>query len=373
MNVTPDAFRAFRAQFPALTQTVYLNTASAAPGAAPVVAALREALDDWERGTFSSRAWDAIGQTTRTLFARLIRAPQSTIALIGSASEGAATVAASLPPGRVVVGEREFRSNLFPWLALAERGFEVVTVPANDGVVPTAAIVDAIDPRTVLVAVSAVQFANGYRVFLEPIAERVRAVGAVFFVDATQALGALTIDVTTLQPDALVAHGYKWLLAPRGACWMYAAPTVLPRLRPLAPSWRSAVDPYAQLSGGPYDLPSDARKLDLSPAWLSFLGARAALELLLSIPPEAIEARCLDLAAQFCAGASALGLPLAPREAPSHLIGLLVPNPEALRDALAARGVQVGARGRYLRLGFHAFNDESDVDRALTALREALR
>jgi selenocysteine lyase/cysteine desulfurase len=373
VNVTPDAFRAFRAQFPALTQTVYLNTASAAPGAAPVVAALRAALDTWEQGTFSSREWDATGQATRALFARLIHAPESTVALIGSASEGAATVAASLPPGRVVVGEREFRSNLFPWLALAERGFDVMTVPAVDGVVPTTALVEAIDARTVLVAVSAVQFANGYRVNLEPIAERAREVGAVLFIDATQALGALTIDVSTLLADALVAHGYKWLLSPRGACWLYVAPTLLPRLRPLAPSWRTAVDPYAQLSGGPYNLPSDARKLDLSPAWLSFLGAKAALELLLSLPPTAVEARCLELAAQFCAGASALGLTLAPREAPSHLIGLVAPHPEALRDALAARGVQVGARGRYLRLGFHAFNDETDVERALLALRDLTR
>ncbi|MCS6801122.1 MAG: aminotransferase class V-fold PLP-dependent enzyme [Chloroflexota bacterium] len=373
MNRTEDPFRAFRAQFPALEQTVYLNTASAAPGARPVADALRHALAEWEAGTFSSRAWDAAGLSTRELFAQLINAPASAVALIGSASEGAATVAASLAPGRVVVGEREFRSNLFPWLALAERGFEIATVPATNGVVPTDALLAAIDHRTVLVAVSAVQFANGYRVWLEPVAERAREVGAFFFVDATQAVGALAFDVAALRPDALVAHGYKWLLSPRGACWLYVAPERLAALRPLAPSWRTAVDPYAQLSGGPYALPADARKLDLSPAWFSFLGAKAALELLLRLPASAIEARCLALAAQFRAGAAQLGLVLAPTEAPSHLVGILAANPEALRDALARQGIQTGARGRYLRLGFHAFNDETDVERALDALRRATR
>ena len=373
MGHSNHALLAFRAAFPALATSVYLNTASAAPGAIPVVGALRRSLEEWERGDFSSRGWDAAGQATRGLFARLINASETSVALIGSASEGAATVAASLSPGRVVVGEREFRSNLFPWLALAERGFEVAALPAVDGVVPTEAFLQAIDARTTLVAVSAVQFANGYRVHLEAIAERSRDVGAFLFVDATQALGALALDIATLQPDALVAHGYKWLLSPRGACWLYVAPDRLPTIRPLAPSWRSALDPYAQLSGGPFSLPDDARKLDTSPAWFSFLGAKAALELLGTLPSAAVEARSLALAQQFRAGATALGLTLAPTEAPSHLLGIRVDDPEGLRDALEARGVHVGARGPYVRVGFHAFNNEQDVERALAALHEATR
>ncbi|GIW08261.1 MAG: aminotransferase class V [Dehalococcoidia bacterium] len=373
MNPAARELRSFRAAFPALEQTVYLNTASAAPGAAPVVETLRRALEEWESGAFSSRSWDAAGLETRALYARLINAPASSVALIGSVSEGAATIAASLPAGRIVVGEREFRSNLFPWLALSDRGFEIFTVRTVDGVVPTEAIVSAIDPRTVLVAVSAVQFENGYRVRLEPIAERAREVGAFLFVDATQALGALAFNVSTLRPDALVAHGYKWLLSPRGACWLYIAPERLATIRPLAPSWRTADDPYAQLSGGPLTLPSDARRLDLSPAWFSFLGAKAALELLLGLPSEVIETRCLELAAQFRDEASALGLRLAPVELPSHLLGIRVAEPVKLRDALAVRGVQVAARGPYVRLGFHAFNDEHDVERAVAALRDAIR
>ncbi|MFN8535099.1 MAG: aminotransferase class V-fold PLP-dependent enzyme [Dehalococcoidia bacterium] len=373
MTIADRALLAFRGLFPALERFVYLNTASTAPGARPVIETLRTALADWERGDFSSPAWDDAGRETRALVARLINAPTETVALIGSASEGAATIAASLPPGRVVVGEREFRSNLFPWLALADRGFEVASVPAVDGVVPTASILKAIDDRTVLVAVSAVQFANGFRVDLDAISLRTREVGAFLFVDATQALGALAFDVAALRPDALVAHGYKWLLSPRGACWLYVAPHKLGSIRPLAPSWRSADDPYAQLSGGPYRLPEQAWKLDLSPAWLSFLGARAALEVLLDLPPATVEARTLQLATLFRDGARQIGLDLAPLEVPSHLIGVRADDPEQLRDALGERGVIVGARGRYVRLGFHAFNDERDVLRALEAWHAIVR
>ncbi|GIW11984.1 MAG: aminotransferase class V [Dehalococcoidia bacterium] len=364
---------AFRAQFPALERIVYLDTATVAPGARPVVRALRQVLDEWERGECSSRAWDAAGLEARTQFARLVNAPAEAVALIGSASEGAAMIGASLPPGRVVVGEREFRSNLFPWLALEERGFRLTLVPATDGVVSTEALVRAIDQETVLVAVSAVQFAHGYRVRLEEVAARAHASGALLFVDATQAVGALAFDVQRLQPDALVAHGYKWLLCPRGAAWLYVAPHWLPRVRPLAPSWRSAADPYAHLSGGPYVLPADARKLDLSPAWFSWVGARAALALLLDLPLAQVEARCLELADYFRQEAQRLGAELVPTEEPSHVLGLVSDDPQRLQAALAAGGVLTSARDRYLRLGFHAFNNEADVEQALEALRGALR
>ena len=147
----------FRKQFPALERLVWLNTATIAPGARPVLAALRQALDEWEDGSVSWQRWEAEAYATRSLFAGLVGAREEDVALVTFLAEAAATVAASLPPGRIVVGEREFQSNLFPWLALEERGFEVVQVPATDGVVRTEALVEATTEGTVLVAVTEVQ------------------------------------------------------------------------------------------------------------------------------------------------------------------------------------------------------------------------
>ncbi|MDQ3990850.1 MAG: aminotransferase class V-fold PLP-dependent enzyme, partial [Actinomycetota bacterium] len=301
---------------------------------------------------------------------RLIGAEPSSVALVSSLSAAAATVAHSLPPGRVVVGEREFQSNLFPWLAMERRGAEVVVVPPTGDVVPGEALAGAVDERTVLVAVSEVQSSTGFRVDLEHLMQRVRDAGARLFVNLTQSVGALRFDAGGLRPDYAAVHGYKWMLAPRGAAWLYVRPDRLAETEPLAPSWKSVPEPYAEYYG-PVPLAEDARKLDATMTWFSWPGARAALELLLALDPDAVERRSLELADAFREGAAARGLGLVPREAPSQIVGVAVSDPDAVREELRRRGVLGSVRGGLLRLGFHAFNDEADVEAAVAALPRA--
>ncbi len=351
---------------------MYLDTATVAPAARPVLDALRRAEREWEEGTFDWQTWEAEAHATRALFARLIGTEASSVALASSVSEAAATVARSLPVGRIVVGAREFRSNLFPWLALRERGHDVVEVPpSDDGVVTTGALVRAIDERTLLVAVTEVQSSNGFRVDIGAIATRAHALGARLFLSLMQSAGVLRVGVREHDPDFVVAHGYKWLLAPRGAAWLYVRPDRLAELRPLAPSWKSVESPYAEYYGGPMALAPDARKLDASLAWFPWVGAKAALELLVALDARAIESRALALARAFRDGARRLGLTLVPQDLESHIVGVVVPDPDALRARLARDRVVAAVRSRYLRVGFHAFNDDADVEVALRALAAA--
>lgn len=90
------------------------------------------------------------------------------MALVGSLAEAASLVAASLPPGRVVVAAEEFRSNLFPWLALGERRHQVVVVPPRRGLVADADLIAAITPQTTLIAVSEVTSWTGGAATLAP-------------------------------------------------------------------------------------------------------------------------------------------------------------------------------------------------------------
>jgi selenocysteine lyase/cysteine desulfurase len=267
------------------------------------------------------------------------------------------------------VGAREFRSNLAPWLALGRQGFEVVEVPPNEsGVVTTDALLGAIDARTTLVAITEVQSANGFRVRMPELVARAHAFGARVFLSAMQSLGVLRLSVLDYDPDFVVAHGYKWLLAPRGAAWLYVRPDRLAELEPLAPSWKSVADPYADYYGQA-PLAADARRLDMSLAWFSWVGAKAALELLLSIPAEAVESRALALAREFREGAVSAGFALAPMEEPSQIVAVLVPDAETLRARLARERIIAAVRGGFLRVGFHGFNERRDVHAALEALR----
>ncbi|HEV8681885.1 MAG TPA: aminotransferase class V-fold PLP-dependent enzyme [Actinomycetota bacterium] len=362
-----DALNGFRALFPALERWVWLNTPTVPPAARPVLDALRRVETEWEAGEFSWQSWEAEAEATREQITRLVGAPDGTVALSTSMSECAATVAASLPPGKVVVGEREFRSNLAPWLALRRRGFDVTEVPAKDGVVRTEDLAGAVDEATVLLAVSEVQSSNGFRVRLPELAERCRQHGTRLLVNATQSLGALRLDVEELGIDYLACHGYKWLLAPRGAAWLYVRPDRLDEMLPLAPNWHSVPDPYEDYYGEA-PLAEDARKLDASWAWFSFAGARAALDLVLSLDRVAVEERCLRLAASFREEASGRGFDLVPEEAPTQIIGVRLPDAGVVRERMKERRVLAAVRGGFLRLGFHAFNDDSDVAAALDAL-----
>ena len=360
----------FRSCFPALERLVWLNSATVPPASTRVSDALRAAHQAWIDGSFDWQDWERDADATREPFARLIGADPSTIALLPSLSEAAATVAASLPPGRVVVGADEFRSNLFPWLALEARGCTPVTVAnRDDATLHGSDLVDAIDGSTVLVAISAIHSATGVRPRLDPIAERCREVGARLFVNATQLLGALRFDVSDLRPDFVATHGYKWLLTPRGAAWLHVRPDRLEELRPLAPSWRSVPEPLADYYGGPFAPAPGARRLDTSLAWFSWAGALAAIRLMRSLDAAEVEARCLSLSAGFRREVEAMGFRTLPPQEPSQIVSLAVDDPDAVTAALAERRVKAAVRGGLLRLSFHGFNDERDMTEGLRALR----
>lgn len=359
------SFEELRGQFPALERVTYLNTATSVPASRPVLEAMRRVMDEWASGEFSWQAWEGEAEATRAVFGGLVGGHAEQVALLGSVAEAAATVAASLEPGKVVVGSREFQSNLLPWLALERRGFEVVQVPATEGVVGTDALVEAIDDRTTLVAVSEVQSSNGFRVRLGDIVEACRRSGARLFLDAIQSLGALRYVPGA---DYVAAHAYKWLLGPRGATWLWISPGRLEELQPLAPSWKTVPEPYADYYGGPVELPLHARRVDLPLAWQVWPAANAGLRLVAGLDPGEVEEHCLGLARELREETAGRGFRLVSEDAPSQIQALEVPDPKILSERLRDHRVIGAVRGGWFRLGFHAYNDRSDVAAALDAL-----
>jgi selenocysteine lyase/cysteine desulfurase len=384
-----SSLETFRQAFDALRELTWLSTAGVAPGARPVVAALRAACDRWGSGTFDWTAWEGDAERVRESVARLMRVPPASVALLSTLADAAATVAQRCArrttryPARprVLVPAVEFRSNLFPWLALADHGWEPVLLEADgDGLVRTDAVVAAIDPTVRLVAITDVQSATGHRVDVAAIARRCHDVGAELFVNLTQSLGVLEYVATDV--DYLAVHGYKWLLAPRGTTCLHVRPDHWADMAALAPNWKNAMDlhgpsgaehagSYARLYGAPFAPWPDARRLDASLAWMPWVGARAALDLLATLSPEAREVQSLTLARIFRAAASHFSYRVVPEELPTHLIALDCGTSAQATDfsqRLACQGVIASARGSRLRFGFHAFNNTADVGRALAWL-----
>jgi selenocysteine lyase/cysteine desulfurase len=147
-------------------------------------------------------------------------------------------------------------------------------------------------------------------------------------------------------------------MSPRGTAFMAVGPDSLGRIVPAAAGWWAGDDPHASYFGPPLRLASDARRLDTSPAWFSWVGTQPALELVVALGVEAIHDHDVALANRFRAG---LGLE------PSNS-AIVVADVPGGRDRLERAGMTAAERGGRLRTSWHVYNTEADVDAALDAL-----
>jgi selenocysteine lyase/cysteine desulfurase len=331
----------------------YLDTATYGLPPRATVAALEGAVRGWQEWDDWHR-WEEDGEACRALFARIVGTAPEDVSLQPAASAAAGIVAASLPaePGNnVVCYERDFHSVLFPFLALERRGVEVRLRPLDR-------LADAVDERTALVAVSSVQSADGQVADLSAL----RSAGVRVFVDGTQSIGALPLDLAGV--DYLAVAAYKWLLCPRGLAFFYVRRQRLDEIEPWLAGWKSSRLPYQRYYGPPRELTEDARRMDTSLAWFLAAGARPSLELLAETGAERIAEHDLALARRFCDG---LGLP----HAGSAIVQVETADAEALLARLERAGVRAAGRDGAVRFSFHLYNDEADVDRALEILGSA--
>jgi selenocysteine lyase/cysteine desulfurase len=328
----------------------YLNTSSYGLPPRPAFSALQAALDDWRHGRTSWEGWDESTTASRASFARLTGVAGADVAVASTVSGLLGPVGAALPDGaRVLVPDIEFTSNVFPWAVHADRGVEVVTAPPDK-------LASAIDARTTLVAFSAVQSATGEVAAYDEILAAARSVGAMVVVDATQAVGWLRRDWAAA--DVVAVGAYKWLMAPRGVAYAYFAPSVRDRIRPLQAGWYAGDDPHTAYYGLPLRLAEDARRFDVSPAWFCFVGQAPALDILVDVGVDRINAHNVGLANRFRTG---LGLP----PGDSAIVSTDVPEAEA---KLRAAGIRAAVRGGKVRVSFHLYTTTDDVDSALDAL-----
>ncbi len=334
--------------FPRIPGHLDAATSGVPPHAA--VQAVRDAVTRWADGRLDGAAFDEDVRRAREAFARLMSVSPEDVACGNAVSVFAGLAAAAVPCwGEIVCAEGDFTSVVFPMLVQEHRGVRVREVPL-------AQLPEAIDARTSLVAVSAVQSADGRVVDLEALATAAAHHGADVFLDATQAAGWLAIDASRF--TYVCAGAYKWLLAPRGTALMTVAPAALERITPHTAGWYAAVDPWSCCYGGPLRLPPTARRLDVSPAWTCWAGTAPALELVDELGAPAIGAYDLALAARLREG-----LGQAPADSPI----VVVDHPQA-EERLRHAGVKAAIRAGRVRLACHLPATVDDVDRAVTAL-----
>ncbi|MBE0569089.1 MAG: aminotransferase class V-fold PLP-dependent enzyme [Deltaproteobacteria bacterium] len=375
IDVTP--IRA--AEFPVAAEFLYFNHAAVSPiPARAAEAGIRMLQRSRDEGAWQLRKWEELAHETRGRFAKIIGASTEEIAIVKNTSEGLSFVAAGFPwkeGDNLVTSNVEYPSNIYPWMRLRARSVELRMVAAREGRVRKEDLFAACDGKTRMIALSSVEFSNGYRNDLSGIGEYCQKHGIFFCVDGIQSVGALPMDVKAFGIDALSADGHKWLLSPEGIGGFYISREVMEMVEPVIVGWHSVKNRF-DFENYDFRLSPDARRYE--PGSLNTVGMAAfdaSMELLLSLGIDRIWERVRRLTERIIEKAREEGYEILTPDHPEERSGIVtfrVPGIDnaALWKRMLARKALCSPRGGGLRLSPHFYNTPEEVDRMFDLLRE---
>ena len=371
-------------EFPVLKKWAYLNHAGISPLPARVAKAMRTYIDHAEANSYIDADWFTAIDTVRAAAATLINAEPGEITLIKNTSEGVSTVAFGLKfeaGDRIVLADVEYPANVYPWMETSLRtGAELVVVPSEvDGDGRSTVSIDKLlaaadHPHTKVVTVSHVQYITGQRMDVARLGAFCRERGICFHVDVIQSLGALPVDVKTMQIDCLSTGSHKWLLAPPGAGIMYIRNEWRDRIRPLLIGATSVVD-YMNFGHIDYTLRPDGGRYESgSPNLAGLLGLGASLAMFNGVGAAAIASQIKGITSRLVDGLELAGYTVAsPRtgDAWSGIVSFTAPGLDLAATVAALRKdhqVEILVREGKLRCSPHFYNTEVQMDQLLAGL-----
>lgn len=362
-----------RSEFPALANWTFLNTATFGQLPRRTIAAVDAHFVRRDAQACADfMEWFDDADRIRGSIGRLINCQAGDVAFIPNASQALSLVIAGLdwkPGDRIVTLENEFPNHYYFPSHLRHRQVEFVETNLDS-------FQQSITPRTRLVVISTVSYSTGFRAPVDAISRFCRDRGVLLYVDGTQSVGALRFDTAAVQPDLFAVHGYKWLLSPNGAGFMYVSPRLRERLEPQVIGWRSHKDWRRpdQLHHGEPEFSTEAERYE--GGMLSFpniYAMGASIDLFLELGPETIEQRVLQLADRTRtilrdAGAQVLSDTLPHHDSQIVCARFLERDASQLAIELKRKRVLVAARRGYLRVSPHFYNDETDLAQLASAL-----
>lgn len=321
----------------------------------------------------------------KSLFAQLVNvADPNRIAIVPSVSYGISSVVKNVHINsgqNVVLVDEIFPSNYYPWKRLVmENSGELKVVMRPDsgqqrGKLWNERLLEAIDSQTVAVALPHVHWTDGTRFNLEAVRRRTNEVGALLIIDGTQSVGALPFDVATIQPDALICAGYKWLLGPYGLGLAYFGEKFDNGI-PIEENWinRKDSEHFEKLTHyqDNYKPASNRYCMGENSQFIAVPMLTKALELLLDWGVANIQDYVRQLASPYIVQLANLGCEIEEEAYRcSHLLGLRLPrqiNLEEVKKATQSRNVYVSNRAGAMRISPHLYNEVKDFERLLDAI-----
>jgi selenocysteine lyase/cysteine desulfurase len=315
---------------------------------------------------------------SRRLAAQLVGADPEEIALSINTGYGLSMAARALPlrSGDIVLAsDLEFPANVYPWMLLKDVGVTLeLAATTSEGWPDEDFLLERLrDPRVRVLAISLVQFSNGYTIDLARLSAATRASGAYLVVDAIQGIGQIPIDLRVTPVDVLACGAQKWLLSPWGSGFVYVRRELISELRPAVTGWMAfeGTDDFTRLTQYNDNLRGDARRFELiTLPYQDFAGMNASLGLLLGLGIPRIRSHLMKLHAPVLNWAATSGARIVSPQG-EHGSGILCVAPanvgEAFR-ALKAAHIVSSLREGAIRLSPHAYNSLDEMERVVEAL-----
>jgi cysteine desulfurase/selenocysteine lyase len=368
-------------EFPVARETAYLAHAAVCP----LPACARDAVSDYAAACTGGDQEDFVPanllRDTRQLAANLLGAELREIALVGPTSLGLSFIAQGIdwqPGDNIIVHSDDYPSNVYPWMALAEKGVELKRLePGAPGRIEPEDVFELIDSRTRMAALASCHYVSGYRIDIGAIGRELRSRGVLFCVDGIQTMGAFPTPVEHV--DFLAADAHKWMLGPCSSGILYVKREMQDRLKPVVQGWHnlSCPDFIAQET---LDYKPDGRRYEAGTAnLLGIVGHHASLQLLDAIGLDDIAADLLAKRQRLVPELLAKGCDVLHANVPeanaSGIVTFSKPGEDmaALQARLGQAGVTVSLRvmrdgSKLIRLSPHFYNTPAELDRLLEAL-----
>jgi selenocysteine lyase/cysteine desulfurase len=370
-------------EFPWTADTTYFNNA----GIGPIPERTRVVVDQLNAEKMAPHSIDVPGlfdrlAETRTTIASLINAKSDEIGLTTSTTLGLNVAAQALPvrAGEIVLlSDREFPANVYPWKQLESRGVVVELAPTtSDGWPDEEYMCDRVsDPKVRALAISLVQFSNGYRANIARLGEVCRANDCYLVVDGIQGIGQVAFDMKTMPVDLMACGGQKWLLSPFGSGFIYVRRGLLEQLEPTFVGWLAfeGTDDFSRLTEYHYSLRTDARRFEVNTLpFQDLIGMNESVKLLLEFGVDQIEDWLREVRQPLLEAADGGGLRVVSPLDAEHSSGIVCVAPSKLlerQQKLEEERVFVALREGTLRLSPHCYNTPDEMEKAVAILTES--
>ncbi len=378
-----DALLDYRKEFPILEKTTYLVSNSLGPMPRSVPAKLAEYGADW--GDLGVKAWSR-GWWEKPIdagneIAPLINAGASEVVMMPNVSIAQSAVVSSIdfagPRDTIVMTELDFPSVMYAYQQLAARfGARIVTVRSDDGMtIDRDRLLEAIDERTRLVAISHVLFKSAFINDANAVCEKAHNVGALVSLDAFHSVGIVPVDVKQSGVDFLTGGVLKWLCGGPGGCFLYVAPGIRDALAPAITGWQAHVRPFAFEERMEY-APGPFRWLNGTPVIPALYACVEGVKIIRDAGVEAIREKSIRQTTKLIELAESRGYKVfAPRDSSRRggTVAIDMPNGYEIAQVLLSRDILVDYRvGAGIRVAPYFFNRDDEVETVVAAIDEAI-